>query len=287
MAERKGELTHRECTPATPKTIRSLDKTFVIKWRLHSRPGWEVTRSERSAVGSIHTESKHDRELREDPRDLIMGPYVLCPKCGLEQFSVLSIRDMRCTRRCRNCWHKADYNLPDIRKKIVYIDQFAVSNIMKVLSPNAKGHERAASEPHGKNFSRRWACCATFNWWCAQTRDKSLKRTYEHFSGGLSFRASEDIKRQQIARVAQCWLRKEPATFDFDAQQITHGRLHEWADRIYITVEGVLPDSLMNCEQREAMATKVCTKCSKYGSRRREVSRNSLKQKNVHTHRRW
>jgi hypothetical protein len=37
-----------------------------------------------------------------------------------------------------------------------------------------------------------------------------------------------------------CWLKKEPATFDFDAQQITHGKLHEWADRIYITVDGVL-----------------------------------------------
>ena len=90
--------------------------------------------------------------MRFDPRDLIMGPYVLCPKCGLEQFSVLSIRDMRCTRRCRNCWHKADYNLPDIRKKIVYIDQFAVSNIMKVLSPDGKGHERAASEPLWKEL---------------------------------------------------------------------------------------------------------------------------------------
>jgi hypothetical protein len=69
---------------------------------------------------------------------------------------------------------------------------------------------------------------------------KSLKRTYEHFSGGLSFYASEDITRKQIARLTECWLKKEPAIFNFDAEQIIRGKLHEWADRIYITVDGVL-----------------------------------------------
>jgi len=67
-----------------------------------------------------------------------------------------------------------------------------------------------------------------------------MKRTYEHFSGGLSFYAPDDIKRRQIARLTECWLKKVPATFDFDAERVTHGKLHEWGDRIYITVDGVL-----------------------------------------------
>jgi hypothetical protein len=30
--------------------------------------------------------------LKFDPRDLIMGPYVLCSKCSVEQFGILSVR---------------------------------------------------------------------------------------------------------------------------------------------------------------------------------------------------
>lgn len=190
--------------------------------------------------------------IKFDPRDLIMGPFVLCSKCGVEQFGILSVHGTYYTRRCRNCWHTSDFLLPDIRKKIVYIDQFAFSNIMKMLSPNAKGHERTASEPFWKElFETLGVVCHLQLVVCPDSKEheyesltsafyKSLKRTYEHFSGGLSFYPSDDIKRKQIARLAECWLKKEPATFDFDAQEITHGNLHEWADRIYITVDGVL-----------------------------------------------
>ena len=190
--------------------------------------------------------------IKFDPRVLIMGPFVLCPKCGVEQFGILSVHGTYYTRRCRNCWHTSEFLLPDIRKEIVYIDQFAFSNIMKILSPDAKGHERTASEPFWKElFETLGVVCHLQLVVCPDSKQheyesltsafyKSLKRTYEHFSGGLSFYASDDIKCRQIARLTECWLKKEPATFNFDAQQITHGKLHEWADRIYITVDGVL-----------------------------------------------
>ena len=190
--------------------------------------------------------------LKFDPRDLIMGPFVLCSKCRVEEFGILSVHGTYYTRRCRNCWHKGDFPLPDVRKKIIYIDQFAFSNIMKVLSPDSKGHERAASNPFWKElFEALGVVCHLQLVVCPDSKQhqyesltsafyKSLKRTYEHFSGGLSFYPPDDIKRRQIALLTECWLKKKPATYDFDAQKITHGNLHEWADRIYITVDGVL-----------------------------------------------
>jgi hypothetical protein len=38
----------------------------------------------------------------------------------------------RYTRRCKGCWHTIDVPLPKIRKKLVYVGQFAVSNMMVV-----------------------------------------------------------------------------------------------------------------------------------------------------------
>lgn len=42
-------------------------------------------------------------------------------------------------RRCRDCWHKQDYHLPELRKKIIYLDQFVISNLMKLKSLQPKG----------------------------------------------------------------------------------------------------------------------------------------------------
>jgi hypothetical protein len=191
--------------------------------------------------------------MRIDPRDFIMTPYLRCPKCGKPEYGVLSVGNTRCQRRCRACLYRGTVYLPEIKKRIVYIDQFAFSNIMKVLSPEVKGHERAASEPFWKElFERLGVVCHLQLVACPDSREhqhesltspfyKSLKRTYEHFSGGISFQDAETVRLRQVGRIAKCWLRKEAVTFDFDPETISSGRLHEWSGRIFVTVDGLLP----------------------------------------------
>lgn len=102
--------------------------------------------------------------MRIDPRDFIMTPYLVCPKCGKQEYGVLNVSDTRCQRRCRTCWHTATVHLPEIKKQIVYIDQFAFSNIMKFLSPKVKGHERAVAEPFWKELFETLVLSVTCNW---------------------------------------------------------------------------------------------------------------------------
>jgi hypothetical protein len=163
--------------------------------------------------------------MRIDPRDFIMAPYLKCPKCGGPEYGVLSVRDIRCERRCRACWHTGTAYLPKIKKKIIYIDQFAFSNIMKMLSPEVQGHARAVSEPFWKElFEILGVVCHLQLVACPDSREhqhesltspfyKSLKRTYEQFPGGVSFEDGETIRIRQVAQVARCWLKKEPISF--------------------------------------------------------------------------
>src|ERR1044071_4006761 len=89
------------------------------------------------------------KTIRMDPCDFIGSPYQSCPKCGQHEFGVLSIHETSITRRCRvrACWYTATHPLPPLQKKVIYLDQFIFSNITKMLSPNAPGHERARAEP--------------------------------------------------------------------------------------------------------------------------------------------
>src|ERR1700678_2040656 len=208
--------------------------------------------------------------MRIDPRDFIMTPYLQCPKCGKQEFGVLNVSDTRCQRRCRACLHVGTQYLPAIRKTVVYIDQFAFSNIMKLLSPELKGHERAASDPFWKELFeiltvvdhiQRVACPDSrehHNESLASPFGELLKRTYEHFSGGVSFVDSESIKARQIAQIARCWLKSEPASFDFDAEGITSGRIHAWSGRLYVTAGGILPGTVENLrESRDAVHARL------------------------------
>ena len=65
------------------------------------------------------------------------------------------IQGDRCYRRCRNCLYpgraldKAALPLPALTKKIVYLDQLAISNMMKVLDPRTR-------ESTDERFRNRW-----------------------------------------------------------------------------------------------------------------------------------
>jgi hypothetical protein len=194
--------------------------------------------------------------MRIDPRDFIMTPYIQCPKCGGQEFGVISVSDIRCERRCRACLHRGTVYMPEIRKKIIYIDQFVFSNFVKMLDPEIDGHERATSDLFWKQlFEILGVVCHIQLVACPDSREhqhesltstfyKALKHTYEHFSGGVSFHDSETIKLRQVAQIAKCWLKKQAVTFDFNAEKISSARLHEWSGRIFITVDGLLPGTV-------------------------------------------
>jgi len=204
---------------------------------------------------------RSDKTIRIDPRDFIMSPFLTCPKCGAEDYGVLSVSDTRCERRCRACWHTAPVRLPKLKKKIVYVDQFAYSNIMKMLCPDVQGHERAASDPFWKELFETLGVVRHLQLVaCPDSREhhnetltspfsQLLKSTYEYFSGGDGFEQAEGIKIRQIGQAARCWLKNEPLVFDLEAASISSGRLHDWDGRMYVTVNGVLPGTVQGLRE--------------------------------------
>ncbi|MFL6388809.1 MAG: hypothetical protein ACJ71U_15105 [Terriglobales bacterium] len=205
----------------------------------------------------LHWKEKDNLAVQEtikiDPRDFITGPYQKCFKCGQNEFGVLNIHDNQYTRRCRYCLRMMTFALPELRKKVVYIDQFAISNIMKVLNPEAKGHQRTAAEPFWRDlYETLDVVCHLQLVVCPDSKEhdyesltsafyQPLKHTFEHFSGGATFRDSDSVKLHQIVRAASCFVRNEPAEFEFDLKRVVHGRIHAWQDKIRISVDGHLP----------------------------------------------
>ncbi|PWB89992.1 hypothetical protein C5688_13060 [Methylocystis sp. MitZ-2018] len=73
-------------------------------------------------------------------------PFKNCLRCGCEQgCGILWVSSESYERRCKVCGAKATYILPAVDKKVLYLDQFAISEIFKV-----KNRKRRAGAPHAE-----------------------------------------------------------------------------------------------------------------------------------------
>ena len=192
-----------------------------------------------------------------DPRIFIHAPCIRCPKCNKQEYGVLEIGGRSYSRRCRECWHTSRYPvLSTLRKKVIYVDQFAISNMMKAIDVTAKAHDRAAADPFWLSlFEQLERVCKLQLAVCPESHahnDESLaspfyeplKRMYEQLSHGVSFDSHDQVEQRQMNMALAAWLAGEKPVHDFNAERVTNGNLHGWQGRLIISVSGGYPPDM-------------------------------------------
>ncbi len=166
------------------------------------------------------------------------------------------IQQNRCYRRCRNCLYPgqdldvAALPLPSLTKKIVYLDQLVISNMMKVLDPRTR-------ESTDERFRKRWrsvyenlsvatkmqlVCCPHSHFHFVEsyvTPDQPLlTRMYEILSSGVQFKDDDWIRMCQVLDHAREWLSGRIASGVLHARSEIFGRNpHAWQDRFLVSVK--------------------------------------------------
>lgn len=215
------------------------------------------------------------KQLIYDPKLFIKEPFIECPKCGKQSFGILSVNDNHFRRRCNECFYPIGedvtagyYPLPAIKKKIIYLDQFAISNTMKALNPEAKGHAKAkASEFWLELFEKLDKLCKMQLIICPYSNfhvDESLmsesiydplKRIYLQLSNGINFYDHETIRREQIVEHAMSWINDTIYNPNLDITDALDSSPHTWQDNIIIDIDldwlksNAFIDELMNIRQ--------------------------------------
>jgi hypothetical protein len=67
-----------------------------------------------------------------------LAPFRRCLRRKAETFGNLSVGGNRVTKRCTACAYSHDEVLPDVDKRVVYLDQFAVSELYKTKAKTRK-----------------------------------------------------------------------------------------------------------------------------------------------------
>jgi hypothetical protein len=202
-------------------------------------------------------EKLKQRVMNISRRDFISGPYKNCPnpQClAVNSFGVfIPISESTAySRECIKCWHKEHFELPRIKKKIVYLDQFLISNLVKLLDKSHPSHEKIKADPFWESlFIRLEKASKLQAIVCPDSfyhRDESMtggvefklmKRLYEHFSSGKTLYPSIIIEKNQIAHHFESWLAGKKANFEFKPEDIAFERdLHSWSVGLRISVGG-------------------------------------------------
>lgn len=181
-------------------------------------------------------------------------PFVLCPRCNQLTYGVLSIHKDNYSRRCSNCWYPGrgktggPFPLPPLNKKIIYLDQFAVSNMMKSINPKTKAFQKGNVDSYWREFYERLdVLCRMQLILCpdstAHTDESMLsphfedtKRLYEQLSHGSSFEPFHHVKQRQVCAHARDWIDGiEHRPDSFDPSALIHGRINSWHDHFFIS----------------------------------------------------
>lgn len=186
-----------------------------------------------------------------NPRDLIHGPFVDCPKCrGDHTFGILMINHHNYVRRCKKCWYDQSYSLPSLQKKVLYLDQFAISQMMKALNPHVNSHGKDALHAFWYElFERIDRLCKLQVLVCPTSEfhtDESLispfnaplKRMYELLAGGVAFISRHEIECAQLGEATKQWAEGvSPPVHGIQRRRVLRGDLTGWQDRLIISVE--------------------------------------------------
>lgn len=183
-----------------------------------------------------------------DPKDFIMGSYLPCPKCNAaDSFGVLMVCQHHYVRRCKKCRFSKSTPLPNIRKTIIYLDQFVISSMMKSLNPET-------TETPKNDLDKFWSelfnlldrLCKLQLIVCPYSMihldeswlspfPRNFREMYRHLSGGLSFHDPHSVQRFQICEQFLRWLNgNESDRWDFDVKKVLNEDPNTWMERLSV-----------------------------------------------------
>ena len=141
-------------------------------------------------------------------------------------------------------------------KKVIYLDQCAISEMVRALDTRSKAHARVnplwqqVFEALERVCKLQLVVCP----WSPIHRDESLvsemfeplKRMYEHLGNGVGFRRPAEIELRQINAALVAWLDGKTPDHDLNPERITTGSLHQWQGRYLVTVSMHHPPEQVN-----------------------------------------
>ena len=171
--------------------------------------------------------------------------YVLgdCPGCGeKDSFGNVDVRGTYVSRGCKSCRHSSRYDLPKLKKKILYLDQFFFSHAFRGRDQRfidaAKRISRMAAlqllvVPYSSIHEDE-----THQWAERDALFKFIKAT----ARGHEFVPAYDVERLQLVKAFKKWLASESDEYQLEDREALEDDVHTWDGYFRIDVGRYIGD---------------------------------------------
>lgn len=190
------------------------------------------------------------------PDPFISPPYTNCPNCGRsESFGVLMVNHRNYLRRCHQCRHTEQFALPSLDKRLIYLDQLALSNLAKARDEEApmtdeqRFWEDALQRLTHVVRLQLVACPLSI----FHEEEGLVWRGYEilraigrSLSAELQFLDYTAVRNGQLYEHAQLWAQgRGDETSGVDADRVLEGDRHGWQPRLLIDARLPVTDDVI------------------------------------------
>ena len=187
-----------------------------------------------------------------------------CPSCGgINKFGNVSVRGDHILRGCFSCKYRETVPLPQVRKKILYLDQFFFSSAF-----HARDRRFVRAAERIRHVSALQLLAVPFssihedetNQWrgySGQNKD-DLMKFIKATSRGHEFEPAYEVEKAQIERAFQAYLAGTPPAFQLCEDDAVEEEIHAWDDYIWIDVGRYIGDiELMRNLKQESVEALV------------------------------
>jgi hypothetical protein len=184
--------------------------------------------------------------------DIIGEPFLTCCRCGHDTFGIyLSVGSGdHYTRECSTCGYHEERQLPPTQKAIIYLDQFVISNLAKLLDDTAAGHNTVAAdsfwlalyEKASLVLGLQLAVFPDSEFHSVESLISTdppyevLRDVYEHLSNGVTFFDRAATERFQLLPLFKRWLDPAVSERPIAREHLMHGKPHEWSGQFQVSV---------------------------------------------------
>ncbi len=171
-----------------------------------------------------------------------------CPGCGgVRTYGNAWIRDDILQRGCTSCRHRNEIWLPDVHKKILYLDQSFFSGAFRERDARfVRAAAKVREATHRQLLVAPYSSLhedETHQWRGHDGRlPADLMDFIKRTSGGYEFEADYDIEREQILKAFQAFLSGGPAEYVLEEDDVLGENVHTWQNYIFVDVPGYFKD---------------------------------------------
>ena len=167
------------------------------------------------------------------------APFELCWKCKApDGFGILSAGGDVVTKRCRYCRYSHSEELPAVDKRVIYLDQFAFSELHKLRSNTRKTDKwtsfwSAVQERVRKALLLQQLVLPQSDIHHSETIvspfARELADTQEHIGGDIRLMSTDELRLRQIEEFARAFFAGDEPAPDLSIDQILDdGDRNEW-----------------------------------------------------------